>query len=259
MAENSVGISNQPYPALPCAVLSIYSIFFIITVVIPSRLPSVVEVLVRTGGFSTCVLLSHLLETLQWLVQVTHDIAALKPSGEGDGHMATVRLRLLHATFRQRIRNLTQRKPSYFDTSTYGVPANAIDSMHSISVFSCSPMWLQLPQFGVHPTTAEITSYIALFRYLAYLLGAPHAPYFAGAETARRVMESMLVHEMRITETSHVVAYNFLQVATSLPSPFYVSMGFAAAGSRWINGDELCNELKMVRRRGGARGLMRLW
>jgi hypothetical protein len=60
-------------------------------------------------------------------------------------------------------------------------------------------------------------------------------------------MESFLVHEVRTTETSRTVAFNFLECVTNLPSPFSVSSGFVAAGSRWINGDALCDELELER------------
>lgn len=108
-------------------------------------------------------------------------------------------------------------------------------------------MWLQLPKFGIQPSAAEIADYVALFRYLSHVIGSP-ADHFVDAGSAKRTMESMLVHELRTTETSRVVAYNFLQCVGNLPSPFYVSMGFMRAGSRWVNGGEMCDELDI----GGA-------
>ncbi|KAL2825130.1 transcriptional regulator [Aspergillus cavernicola] len=210
-----------------------------------SAAPGVVEVLVRTGGFSTRMLLGRLLETFQWLIQVTHCIKAIQPGGQG--HTATVRVRLLHASVRNRLLQLCQRRPEYFDTETYGIPVNTLDSIHSISTFCCNPMWLQLPKFGSIPVTpGEVDDYIAVFRYLAFVLGTPTS-YFETSEKAKCVMESMLVHEVRTTETSRVVAYNFVECVTNLPGVFRVSSGFVAAGSRWINGDGLCDELRLER------------
>ncbi|GFF32967.1 latex clearing protein [Aspergillus udagawae] len=209
-----------------------------------SAASGVVEVLVRTGGFSNRMLLGRLLETFQWLVQVTHSLAAIRPGGEG--HVATIRVRLLHSAVRQRILKLCERNPEYYDVSQHGIPINALDSIHSITTFSCNHMWLQMPKFGVKPSQQEIDDYIAVFRYLGYLLGTPTA-FFETAEKAKLTMESCYIHELRITETSRVVAYNFVQCLQNLPAPFHMSRGFIEAGSRWINGDELCDELGLGR------------
>ncbi|PWY75124.1 transcriptional regulator [Aspergillus heteromorphus CBS 117.55] len=207
-----------------------------------SAAPGVIEVLVRTGGFSTRMLLGRLLETFQWLIQVTHCIDSIRPGGEG--HIASVRVRLLHASVRQRILQLCQTRPEYFDTERFGVPVNILDSVHSISTFCCNPMWLQLPRFGIQPTPDEVRDYIALFRYLAFLLGTPTS-YFETVEKGKRTMESLLVHELRTTDTSRTVAFNFVECVTNLPTPFQISKAFIEAGSRWINGDELCDELEL--------------
>lgn len=58
-------------------------------------------------------------------------------------------------------------------------------------------------------------------------------------------MESLLAHELRTTDTSRTVAFNFVECVTNLPGPFKVSKGFIEVGSRWINGDELCDELEL--------------
>lgn len=202
------------------------------------------EVLVRTGGFSTRTLLGRLIETFQWLIQVTSGLEAIQPGGEG--HAATVRIRLLHSSVRQRILRLSQTKPDYFDTESFGIPVNTLDSIHSISTFSCNHMWLQLPKFGVKPRKQEMEDYIALFRYVGYLLGTP-VSHFETLEKSRKTLESLYLNELRITETSRVVAYNFVRCVENLPSPFSISRGFIEAGSRWMNGDELCDELDLNR------------
>ncbi|OOF92795.1 hypothetical protein ASPCADRAFT_174695 [Aspergillus carbonarius ITEM 5010] len=207
-----------------------------------SAAPGVVEVLVRTGGFSTRMLLGRLLETFQWLIQVTHCIASIRPGGEG--HIATIRVRLLHASVRQRILQLCRTRPDYFDIERYGVPVNTLDSVHAISIFCCNPMWLQLPKLGIQPTPDEVKDYIALFRYMGFLLGTPTS-YFETVEKSKCTMESLLVHELWTTDTSRTVAFNFVECVTNLPAPFHISKAFIEAGSRWINGDELCDELEL--------------
>jgi hypothetical protein len=205
----------------------------------------VVEVLVRTGGFSTRVLWGRLLETFQWLLQVTHDLSSIQPGGEG--HIATIRVRLLHASVRQRILRLVSQRPDYFSVEQFGVPVNTLDSVHSISTFCCNPMWLQLPKLGIHPRPDEIEDYIALFRYVAYLLATPTS-YFASVEKAKATMESLFLHELRLTETSKIVAHNFVHcVETRLPPPLSISREFIEAGGRWMNGHGLCDGLELGR------------
>lgn len=204
-----------------------------------SAASGVVEVLVRTGGFSTRVLLRRLLETFQFLLEATKSLDAIKPGGEG--HVTTVRIRLLHSSVRQRIMKLVESRPDYFDVKKFGVPVNKLDSIHSIATFACNHMWLQLPLMGVYPSHQEIADYIALFRYLGYVLGTPDR-YFDTVPKAKAVMESMLVHELHVTPTSLIVGHNFIQCLKDLP-PFNISAQFIEAGSRVLNGDDLCDSL----------------
>lgn len=204
----------------------------------------VVEVLVRTGGFSTRFLWGRLLETFQWLLQVTHEIDSMKPGGEG--FKSTIRVRLLHSSVRERILQLAKRRPDYYDEAHYGIPINAMDSIHSITTFACNPMFLQLPYLGIQPRPDEIRDYLALFRYISYVIGVNH-DYFSTPESAKAIMQSCYAHELNLTETSKVVAYNFLACIESLPPPLTISRGFIEAGSRWINGHEFCDEVGLGR------------
>lgn len=208
-----------------------------------SAASGVVEVLVRTGGFSTRVLLRRLLETFMMILQVTESLESVKPGGAG--HKTTIRVRLLHSSVRNRIMKIAKTSPEYFDVEKFGVPVNTLDSIHSIATFCCNHMWLQLPQMGVHPSHQEMADYIALWRYLGYVLATPDE-YFATVGKAKATMESMIVHELHITPTSRIVGHNFVQCLKDLP-PFNVSAQFIEAGSRVLNGDELCDSLDMGR------------
>jgi hypothetical protein len=111
-------------------------------------------------------------------------------------------VRLLHASVWQRIRKPTPtRRPggTYFDVEKHGEPINTLDSIHSICTFCCNHAYLQLPRMGVFPNAQEVGDYVALFRYLAYLLGTPDEEYFVSARKAKATMESMLMHELAIT------------------------------------------------------------
>jgi hypothetical protein len=106
-------------------------------------------------------------------------------------------------------------------------------------------MWLQLPHLGITPRPSEIADYIAVFRYLAYVLGTP-SHYFATQTKAKAVMESLYYYETKPSPKSEIVLTNFINCLADSP-PFNVSKSFLEAGGRWFNGHELCDELKVRR------------
>lgn len=59
-------------------------------------------------------------------------------------------------------------------------------------------MWLQLPKLGIVPRQEEVDDYVALFRYIDYLLASP-TEYIETSEKAKAVMESMFWHEVEPT------------------------------------------------------------
>lgn len=201
--------------------------------------PSIAEVLIRTGGFSANVVLRRALETFQGLLQVTRSLQDLKPNGAG--HTSLIRIRLLHASVRQRILKLCEADPSYFDFGQFGLPINTCDDIHTIALFACNPMWLQLPAMGLVPREDEIVDYIALFRYAAYMLGVPDK-FFASVADAKQIMEAMCVYECLPNDTSKVLCHNFIAALKDVP-PVNLSAGFIAAASRTINGQILTEAL----------------
>lgn len=204
----------------------------------------VTEVLARTGGFKTAVLLKRLMETFQWLLQVTDTLKSIQPGGTA--WKSTIRVRLLHCSVRGRILKMSKTRPDYFDLAEHGIPANVLDSVHSITTFACLPIFSQLPQLGIKPGKQETADYIALFRYLSYLLGTPDE-YVATPEQARATMESMMAHEVHTpTETSRDLGANLMAAVEDLP-PFNVSRQFLEAGARVFNGDAFCDGLGLGR------------
>ncbi|KAI6754778.1 hypothetical protein HG530_012530 [Fusarium avenaceum] len=204
---------------------------------------SVVEVLARTGGFSTRVLRRRLLETFQMVLQVTHSLGHIQPGGEG--HISIVRVRLLHSMVRQQILKVAASKCRFFDQDTHGIPINTLDSIHAIATFSCNHAWLQLPVMGITADPQEVEDYIALWRYVAHVIGAPQE-YFTSATKAKAVMESLAYNELLVTPTSVVIGYNFVEALKDL-HPMNISDGFIQAASRVLNGHEICDQLGMGR------------
>ena len=96
---------------------------------------------------------------------------------------------------------------------------------------------------GIVPKQQEVDDYIALFRYIAYLLATP-TEHFATSEKAKAIMESIYLHELEPTQTFKVVEYNFVKYLEDLP-PLNFSKEFIKAGSRWFNSDKLCDALDL--------------
>ena len=203
----------------------------------------VVEVLARTGGFSTKVARHRLFETTQHILQCTNSLESIQPGGAG--HISSIRVRLLHAAVRQRIMKLAQQRPDYYDVEKLGIPINDLDCIATIGTFSATLIWLSLPRQGIWMRDQEVIDYIALFRYIAYLTGTP-TDHFETPEKARAVMESLLMNEINPSQTSKVLASNIIRCLEGQP-PGWASKSFLEVNSRWLNGNELCDALGLGR------------
>ena len=107
----------------------------------------VVEVLSRTGGFSTKVARKRLFETTQHILQCTQSLPSIQPGGAG--HASSIRVRLLHAAVRQKIMKLARQKPEYYDVEKNGIPINDLDCVATIGTFSATLIWLSFPRQGI--------------------------------------------------------------------------------------------------------------
>ncbi|RAL03061.1 oxygenase MpaB family protein [Aspergillus ibericus CBS 121593] len=175
----------------------------------------VAETLTRTGGFSADVVRRRLLETLQYVLQVSESLDAIKPGGVG--HIASIRVRLLHASVRSRILSLAKKEPGYYDVDKYGIPINDLDCIATINTFS------------------------TLVRLVAYYMGTPNAP-FASQQAARAMMESLTVSEIDPTDTSRILARNIILGLEKTP-PTYASKEFMEAMARRLHGSQLSDSL----------------
>ncbi|KAF2130966.1 hypothetical protein P153DRAFT_365590 [Dothidotthia symphoricarpi CBS 119687] len=203
----------------------------------------VVETLARTGGFSTKVARRRLFETTQHILQCTRSLEGIKPGGEG--FASSIRVRLLHAAVRQRITKLAHQRPSYYNLEEWGIPVNDLDQIATIGTFSSSLMWISLPRQGIYLLQQEIEDYLALWRYIAYLLGTPDE-WFATQTKARAIMESLLYYEVNPSDMSKTMANNIVFALKEEP-PTYVSADMLIASARWLNGNDLCDRLGLKR------------
>jgi len=127
------------------------------------------------------------------------------------------------------------------------VPVNDLDSVGTVATFSATLIWLGLPRQGVYLRKQEVADYVALWRWMAHVLGAP-AEWFESPERARGIMESLMLSELHPSETSRVLANNILTGMSGQP-PTYASREFLAAEAYWLNGAKLSSELAIERPR----------
>ncbi|KXT07352.1 hypothetical protein AC578_426 [Pseudocercospora eumusae] len=203
----------------------------------------VVETLARTGGFSTKVARGRLFETTQHILQCTKSLESMQPGG--DGFASTIRVRLLHAAVRQRIMKLRAGRPAYYDVEAWGIPINDLDNLATITTFSASLIWMSLPRQGIFVRKQETIDYIALWRYIGYVIGCPDG-HFETPGQARRMMEALLLYEIDPSPTSKIMANNIIKSLEGQP-PGYTSADFLVASARWLNGNDLCDALGLSR------------
>ncbi|KAI0542035.1 hypothetical protein GGR58DRAFT_334341 [Xylaria digitata] len=202
-----------------------------------------VETLDRTGGFDVKVVRRRLLETTQHTLNIHRDLKSIQPGG--DGFVNSVRVRLLHTAVRRRIMQMASEQPSYYNTALYGIPINDLDSIGTINTFSATLIWMGLPRQGIYMRQREILDYLALWRYVAYLMGTPH-DWMATPESAKRMMESLVVSEIRPSAASANLANNIL-TGLEGQAPTYASREFMCAQTYWLNGRELSEKLETDR------------
>lgn len=205
----------------------------------------VVETLTRTGGFGVKVARRRLLETFQHILQITRDLQSVKPGGEG--FASSVRVRFLHAAVRRRILQLAKEKPGYYDVKACGIPVNDLDSIGTILSFSATLVWIGLPRQGIYLRQQETVDYMALWRWVAHVLGTP-SEWFETPERARGVMESLMLSELEPSDTSRILANNILTGLSRQP-PANASREFLAAEAYWLNGRKLASALGIERPR----------
>ncbi|KAI0112068.1 hypothetical protein GGR51DRAFT_54496 [Nemania sp. FL0031] len=202
-----------------------------------------VETLDRTGGFDIKVVRRRLLETTQHTLNVHRDLKSIQPGG--DGFVNSVKVRLLHAAVRRRIMQMASERAEYYDIGKYGVPINDLDSIGTINTFSATLIWMGLPRQGIYMRQQEILDYLALWRYVAYIMGSPHE-WMATPESAKSMMESLLISEIRPSAVSANLANNII---TGLKdhAPTYASREFMCAQTYWLNGKDLSEKLEIDR------------
>jgi len=136
------------------------------------------------------------------------------------------------------------------DFETYeratGVPVNDLDSMATIGTFSATLIWIALPRQGIFLRESEIADFLALWRYIGHVIGAPTEPWLTDTKHTKLLMESLLYYEIDPSPTSQILATNLIRCLEDRP-PMYATDSMLVASARWLNGNELCDRLGLKR------------
>lgn len=107
----------------------------------------------------------RLLETTLMVLDCMSDMRV----GEGRGWRSCVRVRLLHAMVRRRIR-IGKGKLNIYDTEGMGIPINQADLLTVLGSFMIAPIW-SMRRCHIHLSPAEAASYQAAWRHVGFYLG----------------------------------------------------------------------------------------
>ena len=203
----------------------------------------VVETLARTGGFGTQVTRRRLLETSQHFLQCVENVDAVKPGGKG--FVSSVRVRLLHATVRRRILELEKKKPGYFNIKEWGIPINDLHQIGTIDAYSTALVFISLPRQGIFLSEQQIADYLALWRWIGYVMGTP-VEWMSSVGRAKAMMEVVMTSELDPTRNSQIIANNILTAQANVP-PLHASRGYLTALTWRLNGADLSKRLAIAK------------
>ena len=158
---------------------------------------------------------------------VGHGIDALLPGG--DGWRTAIHVRVLHAKVRRAI--LRKQGKRKWDLEKYGIPINQEDMAGTLLAFSLNPLLGTEFITGASLPMQEKLDYLALWRYIGWLLGvdtidhkyqstdaSPLDPCGPGISTisnpiqnSEAILESIILHLVHPDETSVQVAHHILK------------------------------------------------
>ena len=196
----------------------------------------VFSVLTSTGYLNNKHTFRRLFETTQ---MVTDCLAPGALDVGGVGWKSCIRVRLLHAKVRQRLRRLKS-----WDADRWGVPINQED-LCATQLSFCFNVLLGLRHMGVPVTRQECEDYTHTWRYMGHLLGViPEMNPCTSFFNSQALMESIFMHLVKPDETSIRLAHNALQSISGKP-PAFLPFGANAQMSRMMLGDNMADLLQL--------------
>ena len=104
----------------------------------------------------------RLLETSLFVGDAMRDMRV----GAGKGWRSAIRVRLLHAQVRMRIKS-KRGKFNVYDEKVSGIPINQEDLCAVLGSFMIAPIW-SMERAGIHLTVEERSAYQAAWRHVGY-------------------------------------------------------------------------------------------
>lgn len=203
-------------------------------------LPEIAEALVATGRLVQNGE-RRMLETAEYLNQLTRPGAMRR---DGVGHDATLRVRLLHAASRARLRQAGWARAT--------PPIDQRASVFTLSVFSHS-LRAGLTQLGGRLSEQESREHLTFWRHVGPVLGVEEGLIAAHPDDEAALQAQILRARAAPTEAGRALTAALLGALADRP-PYRLSFATLAALSRHLLGDELA-ELLGVPRDGDSRGL----
>lgn len=140
----------------------------------------------------------RLMETTQFVIDCMSE-GAMEIGG--NGWKAAIRVRLLHATMRQRIlekvRNDKQTKgQAPYDEARDGIPISQEDYSSTLTAFATAPL-IALLKVGITPTAQDCEDYTALWKVIGYYLGIDEdilEHHFSSWHQSTRILGSVIAN-----------------------------------------------------------------
>ncbi|OZJ05994.1 hypothetical protein BZG36_01156 [Bifiguratus adelaidae] len=205
----------------------------------------VTKILMSTGYFSTARKTHYrLFETTQWILDTMFTPHALDPE-TGLGWQSIFQVRLLHAQVRQRLKKLAQ--DIAYDVATDGVPINQEDLISTLCIFSVA-MIEGLRRMGVRMSSEEQCDFIAVWRYIGYLMGVDEKiDPLRTVKVGMAWWQSTIMHgldPLNSNGRSQILASAVIQGLSDQP-PMYLSLRHHATMCRVLLGESLCDDLAL--------------
>ncbi|KAM0788584.1 hypothetical protein ACM66B_001706 [Microbotryomycetes sp. NB124-2] len=191
----------------------------------------------------------RLLETTLFVLDAMTDMRV----GKGKGWRSAVRVRLLHAQVRRKIR-LGLGKEGKYDYEEHGIPINQADLATVLGAFMIAPLW-SLKRSGITLTDFELTSYQTAWRYVGYYLGIDahllnefYGTTYQDAESAFASLAfDAFPEESSALDPLSTPTYKILSAVSERP-PRKQSIGHHLQYSRRLLGTGLADQLSIPRR-----------
>ncbi|KAI0223527.1 hypothetical protein L0F63_003843 [Massospora cicadina] len=152
------------------------------------------------------------------------------------GWRAAFKVRMMHAQARRHV----LRQPSY-DRVENGIPINQEDLLSTLMVFS-TVIICSLRRLGVHISHQEQEDYIAVWRYVGYIMGVQDLHHFTTYNRSVILKESVMVHLLDPDESCAKLANNVIEACANRP-PLFLSKASSAALTHLLLGHEWASQL----------------